>query len=300
MKSSERSATTALSSLWDFDLLHWPAGLLKRRWLARLAERLIEPLHLNAASALVALAGSYRAKVAFDLIPRRHYAYGVLRSADLAREAGLSAITVLEFGVACGAGLLNLCQIAASVSRVTKVEISVVGLDSGRGLPLPIDYRDHPDIFQAGDYPMHEETLRRQLPSSARLIIGDFRETVPELAKTLDRSAPVGFASLDVDYYSSAAEALRLFADPDPEKFLSNTLLYVDDIIFETANNWCGELLAINEFNVGQPARKIQPDHFLRARRIFGRAAWLDQIYILHVLDHPVMRSGCPRSPRTL
>lgn len=76
-------------------------------------ERLTEPLHLNLISAGVALFGSYRAKVAFDLMVRQQYAFPVLFAADEAKKLGLKRIQVLEFGVATGAGLLNLCDCAA-------------------------------------------------------------------------------------------------------------------------------------------------------------------------------------------
>jgi hypothetical protein len=269
----------------------------KHRWPERFVERLAEPMHLNLASVAVALFGSYRRKIDFDLIPRRPYAYGVLRAADLARRAGLDAVTVVEFGVAAGNGLLNLCQIAAKVCRLTGTKITVLGLDSGCGLPPPADYRDHPDVYQVGDFPMDQEGLKRLLPPNARLIIGDLRDTIPELAKRLEHSAPLGFASLDVYYYSSATRALRLFSDPDPEKYLHTALLYLDDITFETHNNWCGELMAVNEFNAAQHSRKIEPDRFLRTRRIFKQASWLEQIYVLHVLDHPLMQLSDRRQP---
>jgi len=74
-----------------------------------LRERLTEPLHLNLASVFIALFGAFRMKVACDLIHRMHYAYGLLAAADQAPDAGVKAFTAVEFGVAAGAGLLNLC-----------------------------------------------------------------------------------------------------------------------------------------------------------------------------------------------
>src|SRR5438132_1052404 len=91
------------------------------RWARVYRERLSEPLHLNLMSMFVALFGSYRTKIAFDLIPRRHYAYGVLRCAELAASCGLNAASLVEFGVAAGSGLLNLCEIAREVTKATGV-----------------------------------------------------------------------------------------------------------------------------------------------------------------------------------
>ena len=54
-------------------------------------ERLTEPLHLNLASALVAMLGSFRLKVAFDLVYKQPYAWGILRAAEPARDTGQRA-----------------------------------------------------------------------------------------------------------------------------------------------------------------------------------------------------------------
>lgn len=57
--------------------------LLERRiWGRILRERLTEPIHLNVAALAVALFGSYRRKVDFDLIMRPQHAFGLLRAAD--------------------------------------------------------------------------------------------------------------------------------------------------------------------------------------------------------------------------
>jgi hypothetical protein len=170
-------------------------------------ERLTEPLHLNLAALPIAVFGSFRAKVAFDLVLRPQYAFGVLRAADLAREHGVPEIVCVELGVASGAGLLNLVDIAARAERATGVRIRVSGFDTGRGMPPPVDYRDHPELYAPGDYPMDEATLRAHLPERANLVIGSLAETIPRFLAQLD--APIGFVALDVDYYSSATEALR-------------------------------------------------------------------------------------------
>jgi hypothetical protein len=61
----------------------------------------------------------------------------------------------------------------------------------------------------------------------------------------------------------------------------------VDDIRFPSHNSKAGEALAIEEFNREHPMRSIERDRFLVHRRIFKNAAWLDQMFTLHVLDHP-------------
>ncbi len=253
-----------------------------------LRERLTEPLHLNLASVLVALVGSFRAKVACDLVSRPHYAYGILAAADQALEAGQKAITAVEFGVAAGEGLLNMCVIAEQVKRATGVQVNIAGFDSGKGMPPPADYRDHPEEFQAGDFPMSHDQLRPRLPANCQLVLGPVQETVPAFLKnSLSSASPLGFAAFDLDYYSSTRQALTLLADNDASKYLFLPFLYFDDIVLPTYNEWAGELLAMKEFNAEHEMRKIEQYRFLRSRRIFKAARWIDQMFLLHLFDHP-------------
>jgi hypothetical protein len=267
----------------------------KRTWNERLRGRLTEPLHLNVLAALVKLFGSYTTKIDFDLIRPRKYAFPILEAARFANEAGIRSVTIIEFGVATGAGLLAMCEIARNVTRETGIFLSVVGFDSGCGMPEPRDYRDHPDLYQAGDFPMDEELLRGRLPPNARLIIGDFRYTVPEFVERLTPEQPIGFAAIDVDYYSSALEAFKVFSAPDPAKYLPVTLIYLDDIVLPSHSRFTGELLAVEQFNQMDSIRKIDEYRFLRSQRIFKQPSWIDQMFLLHVFDHPIMKTAGKR-----
>lgn len=249
-------------------------------------ERLTEPLHLNALSLLVWALGSFRSQVDWDVVFRQPYAYGVLKAADLARENGLSSITLIEFGVASGAGLMNMATIADRVSRETGVTFSLHGFDTGIGMPAAVDYRDHPELYQQGDFTMDLDRLQAALGRRATLHIGDLATTVPEFLARLDRTAPIGFVALDLDYYSSTVEALRIFLD-DPNCYLPLTVIYADDISLEPHNSACGVMLALDEFNAQVAMRRIEPHRFFETWRIFRRATWVKQIMFLHVLDHP-------------
>jgi hypothetical protein len=142
--------------------------------------------------------GDLRDRIRFDLEGRAPYAWGVLTAADLARFIGLSRITAIEFGVARGDGLIELCRIARLVSAETGVAIDVVGFDTGTGLPTPRDYRDHPEIWGQGGFPMPDaDGLRAQLPANARLVLGDIAETIGAFVQGLSTAAPIGFCSFD-------------------------------------------------------------------------------------------------------
>ncbi len=254
-------------------------------WRRIFVERLTEPLHLNVLSLFVAAFGTHRAKIAFDLILRQEYAYGMQQAAALAKARGLSRVTIVELGVGAGTGLLNLCSLARSLSPASGVRFEIVGFDSGAGLPAPADYRDHPEAYGQGWYPMRPE-LAGALAGEATLVLGDLGETVTPFVKRLDPSAPVGFAILDVDYYSSARKGLELFAGP-PSVYLPYLPVYIDDIKLPSHNSRAGESLAIEEFNREHPDRVLEFDRFLVHSRIFKHARWLSQMYKLHVLDHP-------------
>lgn len=259
-------------------------------WKRILIERFTEPLHLNIIAVFVALFGTFRAKVAFDLVLRHHHAYGILSVADEARELGIARLTLIEFGVSTGAGILNMADVAGRVTRVTGVQFDIFGFDTGQGMPLPRSVRDHPELYQAGDFAMNVEKLTPMLPDNVTLIIGELADTVPEFVKTLKAAAPVGFVSLDVDYYFSSKDALRVFSGP-AECYLPRTCLYADDVEHVSHNSYCGEQLAIAEFTSEHEFRKIERYPFLSRTRVFQRAPWILHMYTLHVLDHPSRRT---------
>jgi len=259
-------------------------------WKRILHERITEPIHLNLTSVLVALLGSYRAKIDFDLVLRQHNAYGILRAADEAKKLNLKSVTIIEFGVAAGAGLINMCKIAEKVSLITGVEFKIYGFDTGKGMPPSQDYRDHPELYQKGDFPMNKDQLVGLLPKNAELVIGELADTIPSFLHNLNCESPVGYVVIDVDYYCSAKEALAV-ATSDSNKYLPITFLYFDDIHEDYHNDWCGELLAIQEFNNENETRKISPYKSLKTKRFFKNGFWLDKIYILHTLDHPIRQS---------
>lgn len=264
-----------------------------RIWRRILHERATEPLHLNLASILVLLFGSYRRKIDWDLVVSQPIAYGVLKAADLAKQHGLSSVTLVEFGVAAGGGLMNMAKIAEGVTSETGVRFEIHGFDTGKGMPAAVDFRDHPELYQQGDFVMDVEALRAILPPNVTLHLGELPETIPPFLDALDRSAPIGFVSVDVDYYSStvlALEALKGGAD----LYLPWALVYADDINLEPHNSKAGELLAFAEFNAAMPMRQIEVHPFFEKWRIFQRAIWVRQMFFLHVLDHPRRAQPAP------
>ena len=226
-----------------------------------------------------------------DIWPRPHYGFGVWEAARLARALEVPRITVVEFGVAQGAGLLAMEAIAAEVETHLGVAIDVVGFDTGQGLPPPADYRDLPHFWSGGFYRMNEAALRAKL-RRARLILGDVSDTVPPFLAQCAAS-PLAFVSFDLDYYTSTAVALRIFDGPS-ETHLPRVLSYFDDVIFPfeaLLNEHVGEELAIREFNARhaggtsdvRQVTAVRGLSFVKNYRTF----WHEQMYCFHHFSHP-------------
>lgn len=269
--------------------------LQSRIWKRIFLERFTEPIHLNLLSLAVGAFGSFRQRVGFDLVVRPHSAYGLLKAADLAKRHGIKEITAIEFGVASGAGIMNMARIAEKVTASTGIKIHLVGFDTGKGMPPAVDYRDHPELYGAGDFPMNFDKLRAALPQNVELVLGELKETLPAwMARKLE-NRPVGYVIIDVDYYSSTVDALNILKG-SAANYLPFVVLYVDDILFDEHNSWCGELLAIREFNESNKLRKLEHPAFIGRDRVFKRAPWLQQMFFCHVLDHATRQPGKRKS----
>lgn len=212
---------------------------------------------------------------------REHYRWGVYCAALTARTLGYARISVVEFGVAGGNGLVALEDAAEDAENRSGVTVEVYGFDTGKGLPKPQDYRDLPHLWREGDYKMDVTKLRSRL-RRAELVLGPVAETVPQL---LEREpAPLGFAAFDVDMYSSTMDAFRWFT-ADHRMFLPRVVCYFDDIIGYSYSDFTGERAAIADFNESHDMRKISPLYGLSA--FLGQRYWTQLMYMFHAFDHP-------------
>ncbi len=249
--------------------------------------------------------GSFREKVRYDVLERPNYAFGLLAAADMAKFCGQKRFTAIEFGIAEGKGLLNLCELAPLVTQETGIEIDILGFDTGEGLPELVDERDHPEIWSAGDFGgVDKAALEAKLPANARIIWGDIRDTLAVATRSLP--SPVGFIANDLDLYSSTLASFSLLQAPC-EKLLPVIVTYFDDTLGCPTrigslfrNRWCGQLAAIEDFNVANEERKIDRMYAIEHRRPMNRELWLEKMYAVHVLDHPLRQTGAERSPLTM
>ena len=248
-------------------------------------ERLSEPLHLNFISLFIYLFGSYRLKIFFDLVLRQQHAYGILFATEKAIKDGYKKLTIIEFGVANGAGLINISKICKKLNKIYGVEYQIYGFDTGVGMPDPIDFRDHPELYKSGDFKMDQNNLNKILPVNCKLVIGNVNTTVPEfVCSDILLESPIGFVCMDLDYYSSTRDALQILLS-DPQKYLDHFPIYFDDVDEYSNNTYCGELLAIKEFNETNISRKIERHEYLFLKRLFKNAYWINQMFFVHILD---------------
>ena len=212
---------------------------------------------------------------------RPHYRVCLFEAAKMAHALGYDRISVIEFGVAGGNGLLALEKYAPKIERRFGVTIDIYGFDMGDGVGLPEtqDPRDMPYFWAPGFYKMNHAHLASRLRRS-KLILGNMSETVP--AFILDtNTAAIGAVFVDVDYCSSSVVALQIFKRP-LQNWLPRVLCYFDDV--EVCNEFQGERAAIVEFNATCNNRKIARTQGHHEDVLFG--TFSSKIYTLHDFSH--------------
>jgi len=227
----------------------------------------------------------YERRVLLGAVDRPHYAHCLYQGASLAKRLGIPRISVLEFGVARGKGLLALEHHAGEISRCLGIGVDVYGFDTGEGLPPPEDYRDLPYYWQSGFYKMDQPRLMARL-HSAKVVLGDLRETGRTFVADY-APAPIAAVMVDVDYYYSAVAVLNMFRAMPDQYILPRVFFYFDDIRgtdVHLYSDHTGERLAIREFNDTEPERKFSPAYYLLTRQIVH--PWCHSIYVLHNFKH--------------
>ena len=219
---------------------------------------------------------------------RPQYVWSTLRAARTAHDLGHDAVSVVEFGVAGGNGLLALEQAAEAAARFVGVDVHVFGFDTATGMPEPVDDRDLPYLIRAGFFPMDEPALRARL-QRGQLVLGPVADTVGTWRAA--GHPPLGFAAFDLDYYSSTVAALRLLAEGS-DHLLPRVVCYFDDILGFAWSDFNGARAAIHEFNDGHQRRKLGALHGLRFSLPPSEftASWPEKMFLAHLFDHPRYR----------
>ncbi len=223
----------------------------------------------------------YKTRVELFWENRPHYAYCVLKGAELAQKLKIKDISVVEFGVAGGNGLLNLEIHAAAAERATGVKVHVFGFDTGIGLPPPVDYKDLPYHWQEGFFAVDRQRLASRL-QRAKIFYGLIDETKKEFIAS--SPPPIAAAFHDFDYFSSTRSAFEIFMNTDV--VLPRSFHYFDDIVggdIELYNDQTGQRGAISEFNAANSDRRFHPLTYLHP----NTCPFHWQVYSLHLYAHP-------------
>lgn len=228
-------------------------------------------------------------------LPYMHYARIVWAAANEAQKLCLKEISVMEFGVAGGNGLIALEFHAREIGRLFGIEIQVYGFDTGEGLPkYDVDYRDMLFHFQQGTYKMDVSLLTDKL-EKAKLILGDINATSQQFWDM--NPAPVGAMMIDVDFYTSTVPILHML-ETEYKNVLPRVYMYFDDICKGFEN--IGENLAIKEFNEkNRGSISISPEGTVKGYDgvFFGSSIYFgcsEDLKLCHYFKHPLYNEFCP------
>lgn len=254
----------------------------KRIWKTRAGE----PFLYNIFSIWVYFFGDFSTKIDYDLlITRPEYGFGIKNAFEIASEEGTKKILLIEFGCAAGQGLYTMLEIANKLSKIYGIEFEIIGFDTGVGMPPPIDFRDHPEMYRLGDFPKQNLNYK-SLPKKITIKLGNVKDTLGDFINSkLLEDYKIGFVAIDLDYYSSTVDALEIFLS-DKEKYISKVVVHFDDIKDIDHNDYCGEKLAIKEFNLKDFPRKLCKMNLLKNQRYFKNAPYLELMYYCHIFDH--------------
>lgn len=186
-----------------------------------------------------------------------------------------------EFGVGWARTLTAFARAAVRADKARVVPLSdvrIVAFDSFEGLPKKASRADdHPD-WDAGTF-AHDEAFvygklaKTRFPrENVRLVKGFFEDSLtPALATELGHGPPPSIVTIDVDYYSSTAQALA-FLRP---LLRSGAVFYFDDLYSFHLHPDMGQVKAIREFDGTQgylsPLREYD---FLGRTFMYSALAW--------------------------
>jgi hypothetical protein len=180
-------------------------------------------------------------------VDRPHYFAGVLAAAKQAMSEGVPEISVFEFGVAGGNGLVALQECAETIEGETGVKIRVYGIRHGRGTARALRrLSGSSGPLASGRLPDGRAETAAETQAANSLVLGRIAATLPQFVAS--SPPPTGFIACDVDLYSSTKDVLQLLSLPG-RRMLRRVPMYFDDVDFIFNHRFAGELLAIEEFN---------------------------------------------------
>ena len=206
-----------------------------------------------------------------------HYESILYEACLESKKLGIKNVSVLELGVAGGAGILALEKYKKRIEKVLDMSIEVYGFDTGEGLPKIEMNEDLPFLWKEGLYNIDKTALENKIKS--KIFYGDVKNTIDDFIKINKNKVCCIF--FDLDLYTSTINFLNQIPKIE-EHLLPRVLCYFDDVyVFENyINQFNGVFKAIDEFNANLSDFKLgySVDHFKDFKFPLAKTS----IYTLH------------------
>ena len=206
-----------------------------------------------------------------------HYESILYEACLEAKKLGINQVSVIELGVAGGAGIVSLEKYKKKIEKVLDINIKIYGFDMGSGLPKIEADEDLPFLWRKGLYNIDKAALEKKVNS--KIFYGDVKNTVDDFIKINKNNICCIF--FDLDLYTSTINFLNQIPKIK-DHLLPRVLCYFDDVyVFENyINQFNGVFKAIDEFNKNFSEFKLgySVDHFKNFKFPLARTS----IYTLH------------------
>ena len=194
-----------------------------------------------------------------------------------AKKLGINKVSVIELGVAGGAGIISLEKYKKKIQKVLDINIDIYGFDTGSGLPKIETDEDLPFLWRSGLYKIDKGALEKKINS--KIFYGDVKNTLDDFIKINKHNICCIF--FDLDLYTSTINFLNQIPKIK-NHLLPRVLCYFDDVyVFENyINQFNGVFKAIDEFNKNFSEFKLgySVDHFKDFKFPLAKTS----IYTLH------------------
>jgi len=214
-----------------------------------------------------------------------HYESILYEACLESKKLGIDKVSVIELGVAGGAGIISLEKYKKKIEKVLNMQIEIYGFDTGSGLPKIELNEDLPFLWRSGLYNIDKTALENKIKS--KIFYGDVKNTVDDFIKINKNKVCCIF--FDLDLYTSTMSFLNQIPKIK-DHLLPRVLCYFDDVyVFENyINQFNGVFKAIEEFNKKFSDFKLgySVDHFKDFKFPLAKTS----IYTLHSLKNELYK----------
>tara|TARA_B110001454_G_C12289955_1_gene254828 strand:- start:37 stop:432 length:396 start_codon:yes stop_codon:yes gene_type:complete len=91
-----------------------------------------------------------------------HYESILYEACIESKKLGINKVSVIELGVAGGAGIISLEKYKKKIEKVLNIEIEIYGFDTGSGLPEIKLNEDLPFLWRKGLYNIDKTALEKK------------------------------------------------------------------------------------------------------------------------------------------